>query len=105
MVASLFADRRPVALTRGHVAAQIGGPADAGVLSGRPGADRPDPGPVLCACLDVGVNTIVRAIESGACLSVAAITAALGAGGNCGSCRPEIQSLIDARQPPRLAAE
>ncbi len=105
VVASLFADRRPVALSRGHVAAQIGGPADAGVLSGRPGADRPDPGPVLCACLDVGVNTIVRAIESGACLSVAAITAALGAGGNCGSCRPEIQSLIDARQPPRLAAE
>ncbi len=104
IVASLFADRRPVALSRGHVAAQIGGPAGAGMLSGRPGADRPDPGPVLCACLDVGVNTIVRAIESGECLSVAAISAALGAGGSCGSCRPEIQSLIDARRP-RLAAE
>jgi assimilatory nitrate reductase catalytic subunit len=71
------------------------------VLAGRPGADRPDTGAIVCACLSVGINSIVDAIQGG-CESVDAIGVATGAGTNCGSCRAEIQSIIASQ---RLAAE
>ena len=103
LVAALFVSPRPVAVSREHLASLLGGEG-AQALSGRPGADMPDPGPVLCACLGVGVNTILTAIESGAALSVEAIGAALGAGTNCGSCRPEIAALL-ANARMREAAE
>ena len=103
LVAALFVSPKPVAVSREHLASLLGGEG-AQALSGRPGADRPDPGPVLCACLNVGVNTILTAIESGAVLSVEAIGAALGAGTNCGSCRPEIAALL-ANARMREAAE
>jgi assimilatory nitrate reductase catalytic subunit len=52
----------------------------------------------------VGLNTILRAITEDALVSVDAISAALGAGSNCGSCRPELAALI-ARHRHREAAE
>ncbi|MWB78612.1 molybdopterin-dependent oxidoreductase [Pseudooceanicola sp. 216_PA32_1] len=101
--AAIFVAPEPVAVSRDHLAGLLG-EADVPVLSGRPGADRPDPGPILCACLNVGVNTILGAISSGGALSVEAIGEALGAGTNCGSCRPEIAALL-ARATLREAAE
>ena len=74
------------------------------VLTGRVPADRPDPGPVLCSCFEVGINTILTAIETDGLHSVEAIGAALQAGTNCGSCRPEIATLI-ARMQHQEAAE
>lgn len=71
------------------------------VLAGRPGADRPDAGAIVCACLSVGINGIAEAIHAG-CDSVDAIGAATGAGTNCGSCRSEIQGIISSH---RQAAE
>jgi assimilatory nitrate reductase catalytic subunit len=71
------------------------------VLAGRPGADRPDTGAIVCACLSVGINGIVEAINGG-CDSVDAIGVATGAGTNCGSCRSEIQGIIASH---RQAAE
>jgi assimilatory nitrate reductase catalytic subunit len=44
----------------------------------------------------------MRAIEAGEVTTLAEIGAALGAGTNCGSCRPELAALLDR---PRLAAE
>ena len=73
-------------------------------LAGRPGADLPDPGPTLCACFGMGVNTILTAIETGGLISVAQIGAALGAGTNCGSCGPELAPLL-SRAVLREAAE
>jgi assimilatory nitrate reductase catalytic subunit len=42
----------------------------------------------------VGVNTIVTAIEEQGLLSVEALGQALGAGTNCGSCKPELAALL-----------
>lgn len=72
------------------------------ILAGRPGADRPDPGPLVCSCFGVGANQIADAVGDG-CHSVEAVGTALKAGTNCGSCRTEIRRLINAYRP--LAAE
>lgn len=62
--------------------------------SGKSPADQPDPGPTLCSCFNVGVNTILDAIETRGLMTVDAIGEALQAGTNCGSCRSEIAALI-----------
>ena len=84
--------------------AELPGTAGDGVLIGRRPADQPDPGPTLCSCFGVGVNTIVTAIESKALFSVDEVGMALEAGTNCGSCRPEIADLL-GRVQRRTAAE
>ena len=71
--------------------------------TGAPPADQPDPGPVLCSCFSVGVNTILTAIETEGLMSVEAIGAALGAGTNCGSCRPELAELLARCATPEAA--
>ncbi|MEM6609040.1 MAG: molybdopterin-dependent oxidoreductase [Pseudomonadota bacterium] len=93
LVAALFVSREPVAVMRDYLAAQPGKPAP-GILTGRPPADVPDPGPTLCSCFGIGINTIVAAIETGGLMSVEAVGASLQAGTNCGSCRPEIASIL-----------
>jgi assimilatory nitrate reductase catalytic subunit len=66
----------------------------ADILAGRPGGDRPDPGPIVCACFGVGANQIAEAARGG-CHTVEAVGAALKAGTNCGSCRAEIRGLVE----------
>ncbi len=101
----LYAAPRPVEVARAHVIASLAdGAAVASLLAGRPGGDTPDPGATVCSCFNIGVNTILRAIESEGLVSVEAIGAALGAGSNCGSCRPELGALL-AKTPPRLSFE
>jgi len=68
------------------------------LLAGRPSRPQADRGAIVCACFDVGLNTLVRAIADQALTSVEAVGAALSAGTNCGSCRPAIQKLIGARE-------
>ncbi|MFZ3582838.1 molybdopterin-dependent oxidoreductase [Loktanella sp. DJP18] len=97
LLAALFVSRAPVAVSRDHLVAQLGQPAVA-PLSGRPSADMPDPGPVVCACLNVGQNTIRAAISSGQAVSMAQVGDCTGAGTNCGSCRPEIAVLLAKAQ-------
>ncbi len=100
---AVFVSRDPVLVARGFLAGRLG-QTGGEALAGRPGADQPDPGPTVCACLNVGLNTILRAIADGIGPSVAALGTALGAGTNCGSCRPELAALIH-RQSHREAAE
>ncbi len=64
------------------------------VLAGRAPADRPDPGAIVCSCFQIGRNQIAEAAGAGAD-SVKAIGDVLKAGTNCGSCRSEVQSLLD----------
>lgn len=72
------------------------------ILAGRPGADRPDPGALVCACFNIGVNQIRDAIRSGRAQSVDAVGDMLKAGTNCGSCRVEIGRMIaDDQALPR----
>ena len=101
--AGLFIGPAPVAVSRDHLAALLGQSGDT-ALAGRPGTDIPDTGLIVCACFGFGVNTILTAIEAGGLISVEQIGAALQAGRNCGSCRPELAALL-ARSVLREAAE
>ena len=64
------------------------------LLTGAPGKGIPDAGRTVCACFNVGVNTIVAAIRKDGLSTPEAIGAALQAGTNCGSCVPELRALI-----------
>ena len=48
----------------------------------------------MCACFQVGLNTIAQAIDAQGLDSPQAIGAALGAGTNCGSCVPELRQIL-----------
>ncbi|WP_455199238.1 molybdopterin-dependent oxidoreductase, partial [Kaarinaea lacus] len=73
-----------------------------GLLSGQPTLESKPAGKTICACFNVGLNTIMEAIEEQKLTTVEAIGEALQAGTNCGSCIPEIDLLIKdvmARRP------
>ncbi len=92
VLAALFVSRAPVKAARTYLAG-LAGLSVADVLAGCAGAGRPDAGAVVCACFSVGVNTILAGIAGGL-VSVEAIGAALQAGTNCGSCKPELRGLL-----------
>lgn len=103
IIGALFVAPEPVAIMRDYLAT-LPGTDSPDALTGRPPADAPNPGPILCSCFGIGVNTIIEAVETSGTLSVEAIGEALGAGTNCGSCRPEIAELLH-NLTPREAAE
>ena len=98
--AALFIAPHPVASARDYLADLLTGdftePASRlRLLAGRPPADTPERGPIVCACMDVGRNQILAAISSGPCATIDAVGRATRAGANCGSCRPEIGALLE----------
>lgn len=100
-----FAAPDPVVVARSASIEQIGTETPAGrVLAGVPGADQPAKGAIVCACMDVGREELRRAIAGGA-TSVPMLGECTGAGTNCGSCRPEMQELLDVTSNQRMAAE
>jgi len=64
------------------------------LLAGRPLTEQKDSGPTVCACFGVGYETIRQAIHEKRITRVEEITAELKAGGNCGSCLPELKTLL-----------
>jgi assimilatory nitrate reductase catalytic subunit len=68
------------------------------LLAGRAATPAPDEVPIVCACFDVGTCTLVRAIAERKLVSVEAVGEMLRAGTNCGSCRPNIRTLIQAEK-------
>lgn len=104
VIAALFAAREPVEVARAHIVAAFDTDAPPMLLAGRPGAAQEDRGAIVCACFDVGVKTITAAIARGAVTSVETIGAVLKAGSNCGSCRPELKTLL-AAHATKIAAE
>ncbi|MCB1491960.1 MAG: molybdopterin-dependent oxidoreductase, partial [Rhodobiaceae bacterium] len=72
------------------------------VVAGRPGADMPDKGAIVCSCFSVGDKDIVAAIRAG-CTTVDDIGKVTCAGTNCGSCKSEIKGIIDEHRV--IAAE
>ncbi|MGZ9043451.1 MAG: molybdopterin-dependent oxidoreductase [Telluria sp.] len=64
------------------------------VLAGRPVGGAADTGPTVCSCFGVGRTTIADAIRIHKLADAGAVTACLKAGGNCGSCVPEIRQLV-----------
>lgn len=104
LVAALFVGPEPVALARDLVIALLGKGQAHDALAGRARGDVVDPGPTVCACLNIGRNTICEAISTGRARTVAALGEVLGAGTSCGSCRPELAGLV-TRFGCREAAE
>ncbi|RYY16218.1 MAG: NAD(P)H-nitrite reductase, partial [Cytophagaceae bacterium] len=62
--------------------------------SGRPAA--PVLGKLVCSCNNVGADNLRQAIGGG-CHSLKELCATTGAGTGCGSCRPEVQRLLEER--------
>jgi len=97
LMALLFTSAQPVAVSRQWAASQLltepSGMQRHRLLAGRPGADMPDKGAIICSCMNVGVNDI-RAAIAGGCGSVEAVGEQTKAGTNCGSCMPEIRALL-----------
>ncbi len=57
-----------------------------------------DAGPMVCSCHQVGQTTITQAIRAGD-TSVEALGARLACGTQCGSCIPELKSLLEEERP------
>ena len=80
------------------------GETDRGILlSGKSSDGLHDPGPLICACFDIGFNTIRARIADGTAASVEEIGMALGAGTNCGSCRPELKRIVNREKLSQTA--
>ena len=96
--AALFIASQPMVVSRPFIVEALTydqpGASGRGLLAGRPGAGRPDKGVTICSCFQVGANQIRAAILEGGCMTVEAVGAALKAGTNCGSCRPEIDRFL-----------
>ncbi len=98
--AAVFIASEPVAVARDLVVAALTATFDDSrarlrVLAGRAGGDTVDAGPTVCACFNVGRNTIIAAIAAGAS-TADAIGKATSAGTNCGSCRAELGGMLHA---------
>jgi assimilatory nitrate reductase catalytic subunit len=73
---------------------KLGDAERASVLAGRPLEQGADAGPTVCSCFGVGRNTICDAIREHGLKTTAEVTACVKAGGNCGSCVPELRQLL-----------
>ncbi|MEO1495196.1 MAG: molybdopterin-dependent oxidoreductase [Pseudomonadota bacterium] len=100
----LFVDREPVEVARTHVVAGLATLSAPDLLAARPGAEMADPGPIVCACFNVGANTIADAVAAHGLTTIEAIGEATSAGTNCGSCRPELRAFL-LPQIDKVAAE
>ncbi|MCK4090524.1 molybdopterin-dependent oxidoreductase [Acinetobacter radioresistens] len=68
------------------------------LLAGQPMSMVNNEGPLVCSCFKVGRHRIIETIKTKNITDEKQITACLKAGGNCGSCLPEIRGLIKACQ-------
>ena len=105
LVAALFTARQSPEVVASWVAQLVGQSMDTplgrmGVLAGKPPELEADHGAIVCACFSVGLKSIERAIRDHHLVSVAAIGAHLRAGTGCGSCVPELTSLLSQHAPP-----
>jgi assimilatory nitrate reductase catalytic subunit len=103
LVAAFLVARDALPAARGWLSGALDEARDpAALLAGFPGRDRPDPGPTVCACFEVGLNTLRMAVAAEGLADLDAIGRALSAGTGCGACRPELSRLL-ARAPEAVA--
>ncbi|MEG3082274.1 molybdopterin-dependent oxidoreductase [Sphingomonas sp. PB2P12] len=95
LAAVLFVTRNGTLPLRDWLVAQLSEAVAAPtLLAGRAPGVQVDRGPIVCACFDVGLKTILAAIADQQLADVPSIGAALKAGTNCGSCRPALAKLL-----------
>jgi assimilatory nitrate reductase catalytic subunit len=102
LVGALFLAPEPVAVSRNWAVDQLSAEfskdgSRLAVIAGRPGRALADRGAIVCSCFGVGANQIAAAAAAGYA-SVEAIGQRLQAGTNCGSCRAEINAIINAHR-------
>ena len=68
------------------------------LLSGKPDHQQTQSGRTVCACFNVGENSICQAIQQQKLQDVTAIGQCLQAGTGCGSCLPELKSLLNTHR-------
>lgn len=68
------------------------------ILAGADLGSSGDDGALVCSCFKVGKYTILNAIRDKGLKTPKEVTTCVKAGGNCGSCVPEIRSLIASLQ-------
>lgn len=104
IAALFFAAPDPVVVSRSAMIGLIAtNTPPLAALAGRRPLDMPDAGATVCACFNVGRNTLLAAISEGA-ESVATLGEMTCAGTNCGSCKPELTALLAQTTLP-MAAE
>ncbi|MEO5641614.1 MAG: molybdopterin-dependent oxidoreductase [Sphingomicrobium sp.] len=95
--AALFVTRDGRLPSRDWLIAQLVEPGDGApirYLAARPPGIQVDQGETVCACFNIGEKRIRTAIAADGLASVEAIGVSLGAGTNCGSCRPALARLL-----------
>ncbi|ELY3995791.1 nitrate reductase [Cronobacter sakazakii] len=97
MLAFYSAARRPVVQREAIAAAFLEPPANAAarhaLLAGKSAQYAPAKGRTICSCFGVGENAIRAAIRAG-CDSAGKLGDTLRCGTNCGSCIPELKTLL-----------
>ncbi len=101
LAGALYIAREPVGVARNWAACLLEEKfetpeARLKLLAAQPGKDQPDRGAIICSCYSVGANQIADAIARQSCKSLDDVGLHLGAGTNCGSCRPEIKSILES---------
>lgn len=95
LAAALFVTESGELPPRDWLIAQLAAPEIAPtLLAGRAPGAQADRGAIVCVCFDIGLKTIATAIRDQGLADVAAIGAAIGAGTNCGSCRPALARIL-----------
>ena len=103
---ALFVSQEPVQASRQWLQLQLGRPVNALlVLAGRPPVGAADFGPIVCACNNIGRFQITSSISQMPNANLNAICEATRAGTGCGSCRPEIQKIMNETPSFAEAAE
>ncbi len=100
LAAAWLADRdgQPDAAWLSALFGQEASPAEM-ALAARPASGERPAGPPICVCFGVDAAALAKAITEHGCGDLAAIGKRLGAGTNCGSCRPEISAMIAQLEP------
>jgi len=75
------------------------------VLTGKSVSGEKDTGKTVCACFNVGMNTIVDAIQSQSLTTPEQVGELLRAGTNCGSCIPELKEIINLNLNAKLRVQ
>ncbi|MET0250302.1 MAG: molybdopterin-dependent oxidoreductase [Sphingobium sp.] len=95
LAAVLFTTRDGLLPSRDWLIGQLQAPGvGASVLAARGPGSQPDKGPTICVCFDIGLYQIMTAIREQSLVDVPAIGKAIGAGTNCGSCRPALATIL-----------
>ena len=95
LIGALFVTESGELPPRDWLIAQLAAPDVAPtLLAGRAPGVQADRGPIICVCFDIGLKTIVAAIRDQGLADTAAIGTAIGAGTNCGSCRPALARIL-----------